>query len=93
MACNGVEARERLQGFEGQGVNFASVGARMQPAFLLRWILDPLRVDPQSRMPDYFDEDGRSVLVDVLDGDAKKQIKAIRQYLQQGNKMKLPVFQ
>ena len=56
-------------------------------------MLDPLRVDPQSRMPDYFDEDARSVLVDVLEGDAKKQIEAIRQYLLQGNKMKLPVMQ
>jgi mono/diheme cytochrome c family protein len=93
VACHGVKNREPLQVFEAQGVNFASVGARMQPDFLLRWILDPLRVDPQSRMPDYFDEDGRSVLVDVLEGDAKKQIEAIRQYLQQGNKMKLPVFQ
>ena len=93
IACHGVKNREPLQVFEAQGINFASVGARMQPDFLLRWILDPLRVDPQTRMPDYFDEDGRSVLIEVLDGDAKKQIEAIRQYLLQGNKMKLPVFQ
>ena len=93
IACHGVKNREPLQVFEAQGINFASIGARLQPEFMLRWILDPLRVDPQSRMPDYFDEDGRSVLVDVLGGDAKKQIEAIRQYLLQGNKMKLPVMQ
>jgi mono/diheme cytochrome c family protein len=92
IACHGVKNREPLQVFEAQGINFASIGARMQPDFMLRWILDPLRVDPQTRMPDYFDEDGRSVLVDVLEGDAKKQIEAIRQYLLQGNKMKLPVM-
>ena len=93
VACHGVKQADPLQVFEAQGVNFARVGVRLQPDFYLRWMLDPLRVDPQSRMPDYFDEDARSVLVDVLEGDAKKQIEAIRQYLLQGNKMKLPVMQ
>jgi len=93
VACHGVKKADPLQVFEAQGVNFARVGARLQPDFYLRWMLDPLRVDPQSRMPDYFDEDARSVLVDVLEGDAKKQIEAIRQYLRQGNKMKLPIMQ
>ena len=44
-------------------------------------------------VPDYFDDDARSVLVDVLEGDAKKQIEAIRQYLRQGKDMKIPVMQ
>ena len=82
-----------LQVFEAQGVNFSRVGERLHPEFFERWMLDPLRVDPQSRMPDYFDEDARSVLVDVLGGDAKKQIEAIRQYLWQGDKLKLPKMQ
>jgi len=93
VACHGVRNRDPLQVFEAQGVNFARIGARIQPDYYLRWMLDPLRVDPQTRMPDYFDEDARSVLVDVLEGDAKKQIEAIRQYLLQGNKMKIPVMQ
>ena len=88
-----VKDKPPLQVFEAQGVNFSRVGRRVRPDFFLRWMLDPLRVDPQTRMPDYFDEDARSVLVDVLDGDAKKQIDAIRQYLLQGEKMKLPKMQ
>jgi len=93
VACHGVKDKPPLQVFEAQGVNFSRVGSRIQPDFFLRWMLDPLRVDPQSRMPDYFDEDARSVLVDVLEGDAKKQIEAIRLYLLQGEKMKLPKMQ
>lgn len=93
IACHGVKDRQPLQVFEAQGVNFSSVGARIQPDYYLRWMLDPLRVNPQTRMPDYFDEDARSVLVDVLEGDAKKQIEAIRQYLLLGDRMKLPVMQ
>jgi len=93
VACHGVKDVKPLQVFEAQGVNFSRVGERLHPEFFERWMLDPLRVDPQSRMPDYFDEDARSVLVDVLGGDAKKQIEAIRQYLWQGDKLKLPKMQ
>ena len=93
VACHGVKNRDPLQVFEAQGVNFARAGARLHPDYYLRWMLDPLRVDSQSRMPDYFDEDARSVLVDVLEGDAKRQIEAIRQYLRQGNQMKIPTMQ
>ena len=93
VACHGVKNRPPLQVFEAQGVNFARVNERAHPEYLMRWMLDPLRVDPQTRMPDYFDEDARSVLVDVLEGDAKKQIEAIGQYLRQGNQMKIPAMQ
>ena len=93
VACHGVKNHPPLQVFEAQGVNFARVNERMHPEYQMRWMLDPLRVDSQTRMPDYFDEDARSVLVDVLEGDAKKQIEAIRQYLRQGKAMKIPVMQ
>ena len=93
VACHGVKNRPPLQVFEAQGVNFARVNERLHPEYLMRWMLDPLRVDSQTRMPDYFDEDARSVLVDVLEGDAKKQIEAIGQYLRQGKAMKIPVMQ
>jgi len=93
VACHGVKNHPPLQVFEAQGVNFARVNERMRPEYLMRWMLDPLRVDSQTRMPDYFDEDARSVLVDVLEGDAKKQIEAIGQYLRQGKAMKIPVMQ
>ena len=93
VACHGVKNRQPLQVFEAQGINFAQVNDRLRPDYFLRWMLDPLRVDSQTRMPDYFDEAARSVLVDVLEGDAKKQIEAIRQYLRQGNDMKIPAMQ
>ena len=93
VACHGVKNRQPLQVFEAQGVNFARVNDRLRPDYFLRWMLDPLRVDSQTRMPDYFDEAARSVLVDVLEGDAKKQIEAIRQYLRQGKDMKIPAMQ
>ncbi len=93
VACHGVKNVPPLQVFEAQGINFSLSGARIQPDYYVRWMLDPLRVDPQTRMPDYFDEDARSVLVDMLEGDALKQIDAVLHYLLQGDKMALPVMQ
>ena len=93
VACHGVKNRDPLQVFEAQGVNFSRVDERLHSEYFLRWMLDPLRVDPQTRMPDYFDDDARSVLAYVLECYAKKQIEAIRQYLRQGNDIKIPVMQ
>ncbi len=92
VACHGVKNVPPLQVFEAQGVSFSLMGARLQPDWYVRWMLDPLRVDPQTRMPDYFDEDARSVLLDMMDGDALRQIEAVLQYLRQGEKMALPVM-
>ena len=68
-------------------------GDRLQPNYYRRWMLNPLRFDPQTKMPVYFDEDGKSPLTELLDGDALKQIETIRQYLLLGEKMPLPATQ
>ena len=77
VACHGVKNRDP----GSAGRQLLPRGRTLAPEYFPRWMLDPSRVDPQTRMPDYFDDDARSVLVDVLEGDAKKQIEAIRQYL------------
>jgi len=56
------------------------------PEFYRRWMRNPLRIDPQTKMPSYF-HDGRSALFDVLDGDADRQIEALYHYILQGNGM------
>jgi hypothetical protein len=41
-------------------------------------------------MPAYFDEEGRSALADVLEGDGPKTIRAVWEYLRLGDKMPKP---
>jgi hypothetical protein len=60
----------------------------MKP-FFQRWLMNPLRVDPGTKMPVYF-PGGESMLFDYYDGDAKKQIDAFWEYIRQGDKMQLP---
>jgi cytochrome c2 len=53
---------------------------RLKPEWIVEWLADPGKLQPGTRMPSYF-PDGESPLPDVLDGDAKKQMMAIRDYV------------
>jgi hypothetical protein len=52
--------------------------------------MNPLLIDPATKMPVYFDEQGGSPLTEILDGDAPRQIEAIWQYIQLGSRMVPP---
>ena len=87
VSCHGVGEMRPTQVFESEGINFALSGARLRKDYYRRWILNPLRIDPSTKMPVYFDEEGNSPLYDVLDGDTNRQLDAIWHYLLQGKDM------
>ncbi|MFT4586023.1 MAG: mono/diheme cytochrome c family protein [Candidatus Binatia bacterium] len=89
IACHAVKDFGASQVFESAGVNFSQVGNRLMKPFFQRWLMNPLRVDPGTKMPVYF-PGGESMLFDYYDGDAKKQIDAFWEYIRQGDKMQLP---
>ena len=89
ISCHGVGNMEALEVFESEGINFAYSSERLLPQYYRRWLRNPLAIDPQTKMPMYFEE-GKSPLTEVLDGDAEKQITAIWQYLRLGPKMPPP---
>jgi mono/diheme cytochrome c family protein len=89
ISCHGVGPLPALEVFESEGINLAYSGARLLPQYYRRWLRNPLAIDPQTKMPSYF-EDGKSPLTDVLEGDAEKQITALWQYLRLGDKMPAP---
>lgn len=53
---------------------------RLKPDWTLEWIKDPQVLEPGTMMPTFF-PDGSTPLPDLLDGNAAKQIEAIRDYL------------
>lgn len=89
IACHAVKQFGAQQVFESAGINFGQTGARLRKSFFQRWLMNPLRVDPGTKMPVYF-AGGQSPLFDFYDGDAKKQIDAFWEYIRQGEKMPLP---
>jgi mono/diheme cytochrome c family protein len=62
-------------------VDLVQARSRLRREFYRRWMLSPQRIDPRTPMPQFADEDGRTALLDVLDGDANAQFHAIWAYL------------
>lgn len=55
-------------------------GQRLQPDWIVRWLHDPRRLAPGTKMPTYF-SDAASGPEDILDGDEERQILALRDYI------------
>jgi hypothetical protein len=53
-------------------------------------MLNPIKVDPTTKMPAFADAEGKSAIRDVYDGDALKQFEAVWQFLLRGNDVKPP---
>jgi mono/diheme cytochrome c family protein len=86
VACHDMSGRP---GTGARGPDLASMTQRVRYDWYRRWLEQPERMQPGTRMPTVF-ANGRSLLKTVLDGDAAKQADAMWGYLLQGPKLKLP---
>ena len=60
--------------------DFRVSARRLQPDWIVRWLLDPQRLAPGTKMPGYF-SDSTSGPEEILDGDEERQILALRDYI------------
>jgi hypothetical protein len=67
--------------FEAPALNLAWSPQRLRLEYYQRWLSNPQRVDPETKMPRYSDSSNRTQVLGIFDGDAAKQFDAIRQYL------------
>ncbi len=81
ITCHGVGERKATQVFEAPGINLALTPARLRYEYYLRWVLFPQRIDPETKMPKFADEQGKTPLTQLFDGDAAQQYDAIWHYL------------
>ncbi|MBX9580639.1 MAG: hypothetical protein K2X87_10055 [Gemmataceae bacterium] len=72
-----------------RGPDLATIGQRVRYDWYERWLHQPLRMAPGTRMPQAF-VDGKSTLATVLDGDPKAQAEAMWAYLSLGPGLPLP---
>ncbi len=89
IPCHGVNDLPALDVFESEGINLGLTRARLLKPYFFRWLRNPAGIDPQTKMPAYF-EDGKSALTDYYDGDGEKQINALYQYMRAGENMAAP---
>lgn len=81
VQCHGVKDQPPTAVFEAPGINLGYAKDRLRRAYFNRWMLAPLRIDPETKMPK-FSEDGQTTQKsDVLGGKAPEQFGAIWEYL------------
>jgi mono/diheme cytochrome c family protein len=90
VQCHSVGSVRALAPFEAPAINFAHVSERLTREFYDRWVWNPQRVMPGTRMPRFGDADGKTSLKQYFDGNAAKQFDAIWNYLLAGDKIVAP---
>lgn len=87
-SCHSVGKAAAVGVFEAPGPNLMHVKARLQKSYFHRWMREPLRVEPTTKMPAFAQGD-KTQLPD-FDGDAVKQFESIWQYFMTGEKIEPP---
>lgn len=83
VACHATGSTPAAAPFGAPGINFALVPGRLRDEYYHRWLDNPPRIDPLTKMPRFTGEPGRSLQTGILDGDAHAQWDAILAYLNQ----------
>ena len=89
VQCHAVADVPPFAPFEAPSMNFQYVSQRLRHDYYLRWMHDPLRIDPASKMPRFDDADGKTGL-GAFGNDATAQFEAIWQYLLEGPQIRPP---
>src|SRR5262249_38084565 len=61
--------------------NLQAAHERLLPDWVLQWLADPQKIFPGPRMPSFFAAGQPNPFPDILGGDSKAQIQAIRDHL------------
>ncbi len=83
--CHGVKDMAATAVFEAPGTNLGSATDRLRKGYYLRWLLAPLRIDAETKMPKFSEDGVTTQLTDVLGGKAGEQFEAIWEYLRSLN--------
>jgi cytochrome c2 len=82
VKCHVVAGKLPNQEPANMAPDLAKVPQRLRAAWLDQWLADPGRIAPGTRMPSNFPTDPQeNAYPEVLGGDQKKQIEAVRSYL------------
>ena len=89
VQCHGIGNIGPISPFEAPSINFKYINERIREDYFDRWMRDPTLIVSTTKMP-RFQNDGKTALTDILDGDSSKQFDAIWNYLQAGRDIKHP---
>jgi mono/diheme cytochrome c family protein len=82
VRCHVVAGKLPSQEPANMAPDLAKVPERLRTAWISQWLADPGRIQTGTRMPSNFPVDpSENAYPDILGGDQKKQIEAVRAYL------------
>ncbi len=76
LTCHDRGAQKATGAFDAKGPNLDGFHERLRKDFYHRFMSDPQRIDPGTKMPQFAIE-GRTPLLDFFGGDARRQFEAI----------------
>ena len=68
---------------KANGVGLSYITDRLRKDYYHRWIRDPLRIDPLTKMPKFTTDGVKSQRTEYFDGDAQQQFEALWHYMRQ----------
>jgi hypothetical protein len=80
--CHSLTNITQKQENNAQGISFLHTAERLRYDYYRHWMIDPLRVDPQSKMLRFSADRRHTAATSILDGDARRQFDALWQYIQ-----------
>ena len=81
IQCHALGERPATAVFEAPAPNLAYAHERLRKEYYHRWTLFPQRIDPETKMPRFADDQGKTPLTDFFGGKASEQYEAIWEYL------------
>ncbi len=89
VACHAISDALPTAVFESEGINLAYSVRRLNTDYFQRWMVNPLGIKSQTKMPAFF-EGGFSPLGEYYGGDTKQQLRAIWHYMRLEDNMPAP---
>ena len=82
VKCHVVAGKLPNQEPANMAPDLAKVPSRLRADWIDRWLTEPTKIQPGTRMPTNFPEDpSENAFPEILGGDQRKQIEAVRAYL------------
>lgn len=68
---------------EAQAPSLLQARSRLRPSWIEKWLTDPTAIMPYTSMPNFWDGGNTAAVEGVLDNDPKRQIRAMRKWVQE----------
>lgn len=81
LQCHSIDDKFLVLENKANGVGLSYATDRLRKEFYHRWIRDPLRIDPLTKMPKFSVDGVKSQRTEYFGGDARQQFEALWQYL------------